>query len=202
MKLLNRQVYLGPNHYALFRVIRLTIDLEHLEEWPTGRLGRDFTDALVQHVPSLAEHGCSYGEAGGFLHGKPFRFWPNLVRRCLYLARVSGKKADAEGLVADLQVLDSLSYFTDNACVFKAGRDWPTHQLLRRFIQSPANRHVRIVDTGCLYINYDFACSGLQVRMLFQLEAFIAAGFMNHDFLHTAKVKESEMGKVIFRGKR
>src|SRR5262245_16753679 len=35
MKILNSQVYVGPNVYALFRVIRLTLDLGPLEEWPT-----------------------------------------------------------------------------------------------------------------------------------------------------------------------
>ena len=67
MKILSRAVYLGPSLYAHFRVIRLTVDLGALEEWPTGRLGRDFTDGLVSALPDLAEHGCSYGEPGGFL---------------------------------------------------------------------------------------------------------------------------------------
>ncbi len=67
MKILSRNVYVGPNHYALFRVIKLTLDLEELELWPTGRLGRAFTDALIERVPGLAQHGCSYGGPGGFL---------------------------------------------------------------------------------------------------------------------------------------
>ncbi|MFT4649208.1 MAG: cyanophycin synthetase [Glaciecola sp.] len=67
MKILSKSVYLGPNHYALFRIIRLTLDLGVLEEWPTGRLGEDFHKALVERLPGLKEHGCSYGEPGGFL---------------------------------------------------------------------------------------------------------------------------------------
>ena len=67
MKILDQSVYLGPSHYALFRVIRLTVDLGELEQWPTGRLGARFNDALVAALPGLAEHGCSYGEAGGFV---------------------------------------------------------------------------------------------------------------------------------------
>lgn len=67
MKILSRSVYLGPNHYALFRVIQLTVDLGHLEEWPTARLGPEFMARLIERLPGLREHGCSYGEPGGFL---------------------------------------------------------------------------------------------------------------------------------------
>ena len=49
--------------YAHFPVIRLELDLGALEEWPTGRLGRDFVDALAAALPGLAEHGCSYKES-------------------------------------------------------------------------------------------------------------------------------------------
>jgi len=67
MKILSRNVYLGPNLYALFRVIRLTVDLGVLEEWPSAKLGKDFTDGLVKALPGLEQHGCSYGEPGGFV---------------------------------------------------------------------------------------------------------------------------------------
>ena len=62
-----RSVYLGPSLFARFPVIRLVVDLEALEAWPTGRLGADFQTRLVQSLPGLAEHGCSYGGPGGFL---------------------------------------------------------------------------------------------------------------------------------------
>jgi cyanophycin synthetase len=67
MKILERSVYLGPSHYALFPVIRYRMDLGELEAWPTARLGRSFQEALVEALPGLAEHGCSYGDPGGFL---------------------------------------------------------------------------------------------------------------------------------------
>lgn len=67
MKIVARSVYLGPNVYALFPVIRLTVDLGELEEWPTGRLGPAFIDRLLAVLAGLAEHGCSYGEPGGFV---------------------------------------------------------------------------------------------------------------------------------------
>ncbi|MFN7146623.1 MAG: cyanophycin synthetase family protein, partial [Myxococcota bacterium] len=44
----------------------MTVDLGPLEERPSATIP-GFVDALVHHVPTLAEHGCSYGEAGGFL---------------------------------------------------------------------------------------------------------------------------------------
>ena len=67
MKILGKSVYLGPNLYAHFPVIRLTVDLGRLEEWPTKRLGSRFREDLLELLPGLADHGCSYGEPGGFL---------------------------------------------------------------------------------------------------------------------------------------
>ena len=67
MKILSTTVYRGPNIYALFPVIRHTLDLGDLEDWPTGRLGREFVDDLIEKLPGLAEHGCSYREPGGFI---------------------------------------------------------------------------------------------------------------------------------------
>ncbi|HEU5153603.1 MAG TPA: acetate--CoA ligase family protein, partial [Gemmatimonadales bacterium] len=67
MKIIDRSVYVGPSLYAHFPVIRLDVDLGPLEEWPTGRLGPQFIDNLLASLPGLAEHGCSYGEPGGFI---------------------------------------------------------------------------------------------------------------------------------------
>ena len=67
MKILSTNIYVGPNVYAHFPVIRHVLDLGVLEEWPTGRLGKDFVDPLLEHLPGLQEHGCSYREPGGFV---------------------------------------------------------------------------------------------------------------------------------------
>jgi len=67
MKIIDRSVYVGPSLYAHFPVIRLDVDLGPLEEWPTGRLGPQFIDGLLAALPGLVEHGCSYGEPGGFV---------------------------------------------------------------------------------------------------------------------------------------
>jgi cyanophycin synthetase len=67
MRILDRSVYVGPSVHAHFPVIRLKLDLGDLEAWPTARLGEDFVGTLVAALPGLGEHGCSYGEPGGFL---------------------------------------------------------------------------------------------------------------------------------------
>jgi cyanophycin synthetase len=66
MKILDTRVYRGPNLYALRKVIRLRIDLGELEDYPTGRLP-GFVDRLLELMPTLHEHTCSYGEPGGFV---------------------------------------------------------------------------------------------------------------------------------------
>lgn len=67
MKILSRNVYVGPNVYANFPVICFQIDIGELENWPSVKLGTEFIDGLVKAIPSLQHHGCSYGEEGGFL---------------------------------------------------------------------------------------------------------------------------------------
>jgi len=67
MKVLTTNVFVGPNLYAHFPVIRHVLDLGILEEWPTAKLGEEFIDSLIAALPGLQEHGCSYGEPGGFI---------------------------------------------------------------------------------------------------------------------------------------
>ena len=67
MRIKDTSVFVGPNLYALFRVIRMTVDLGPLEDWPSGKLGPRFIEPLLEALPGLREHGCSYGEPGGFV---------------------------------------------------------------------------------------------------------------------------------------
>lgn len=67
MKILSTNVYVGPNLFARFPVIRHVIELGELEHWPTVRLGEPYIDALLDALPGLHEHGCSYREPGGFV---------------------------------------------------------------------------------------------------------------------------------------
>ncbi len=66
MNVLSTNVYVGPNAYANFPVIRQILDLGPLEDYPTRKLG-DFQERLVDALPGLGEHGCSYGVPGGFV---------------------------------------------------------------------------------------------------------------------------------------
>ena len=67
MKIVSTNVFVGPNVWAGFPVIRHVLDLGVLEDWPSARLGDGFIDGLVEALPGLREHGCSYREAGGLL---------------------------------------------------------------------------------------------------------------------------------------
>ena len=67
MKIIDRAVYVGPSLYAHFPVIRLDVDLGELEDWPSARLGEKFIDSLLEALPGLHDHGCSYGEPGGLV---------------------------------------------------------------------------------------------------------------------------------------
>jgi cyanophycin synthetase len=67
MKIESTNVYVGPNVFARFPVIRHVIDLGELEQWPTARLGDAFIEPLLERLPGLHDHGCSYREPGGFV---------------------------------------------------------------------------------------------------------------------------------------
>jgi cyanophycin synthetase len=67
MKILKTNLYIGPNQYAKFRVIRHVMDIGVLEDWPSTKLGHEFIEGLLNALPGLHEHGCSYREPGGFV---------------------------------------------------------------------------------------------------------------------------------------
>ncbi|MCP5086120.1 MAG: cyanophycin synthetase [Rhodobacteraceae bacterium] len=67
MKVLETSVFRGPNVYALFPVIRHVVDIGVLEDWPSAKIGSGFIDGLLDALPGLNEHGCSYREPGGFV---------------------------------------------------------------------------------------------------------------------------------------
>ena len=57
----------GPNYWSVRRhkLIVMTLDLEELEELPTNKID-GFEDRLKAMFPSMYEHRCSEGVAGGF----------------------------------------------------------------------------------------------------------------------------------------
>lgn len=67
MKVINTQVFRGPNIYSLNPVIKLLLDIEELEERPSNTID-NFTDRLVAMIPSLYDHRCSEGVPGGFIY--------------------------------------------------------------------------------------------------------------------------------------
>ena len=66
MKVLETQVFRGPNYYALKPVIRLEVDIEELEDRPTSKVD-GFTDGILRLLPTIADHRCSEGVSGGFV---------------------------------------------------------------------------------------------------------------------------------------
>ena len=66
MKILETQVFRGPSVYSLNPVVRMMLDIEDMEQRPSN-LVEGFTDRLMKMMPSLYEHRCSEGVAGGFL---------------------------------------------------------------------------------------------------------------------------------------
>lgn len=65
-RVLEKQVYRGPNVFGYEPMIRFQLDLGALEEFPSNRLP-GFTDRLLELLPSLETHGCAYREPGGFI---------------------------------------------------------------------------------------------------------------------------------------
>ncbi|HEX2032059.1 MAG TPA: cyanophycin synthetase [Actinomycetota bacterium] len=66
LRILQTQVFRGPNYYSYEPAIRLLVDLGPLEDWPSNTI-EGFNDALAELLPGLADHSCSLGRPGGFL---------------------------------------------------------------------------------------------------------------------------------------
>ena len=66
LSIIECRVYRGPNLHSQKPMIRIQTDIGALEEWPTNRLP-EFTEKLLELIPSLSEHTCSLGKPGGFV---------------------------------------------------------------------------------------------------------------------------------------
>ncbi len=66
LKIVESQVLRGPNFWSYEPTIRLLVDLGSLEHWPSNTLPA-FTDALIDLLPGLHDHGCSLHRPGGFI---------------------------------------------------------------------------------------------------------------------------------------
>jgi cyanophycin synthetase len=65
LRILQTQVFRGPNYWSYESCIRLLVDLGSLEEWPSNRIP-GFNEGLLALLPGVAEHSCSLGKRGGF----------------------------------------------------------------------------------------------------------------------------------------
>jgi cyanophycin synthetase len=65
LRILQTQVFRGPNFWSYEPCIRLLVDLGSLEDWPSNTIP-GFSDGLLKTLPGVGEHSCSLGKRGGF----------------------------------------------------------------------------------------------------------------------------------------
>ncbi len=65
LRIVQTQVFRGPNYWSYDPAIRLLVDLGALEQWPTNTIP-GFVEALLEMLPGVGEHSCSLGRRGGF----------------------------------------------------------------------------------------------------------------------------------------
>lgn len=68
MDILEIRTLRGPNYWSGYwkKLIIMRLDIGEYEKKPSNKL-KGFYDRMVDVMPSLKSHGCSYGEEGGFL---------------------------------------------------------------------------------------------------------------------------------------
>lgn len=68
MEILEIRTLRGPNYWSGYwkKLIIMRLDIGEYEQKPTNKI-KGFYDRMVETMPSLMSHGCSYGEEGGFL---------------------------------------------------------------------------------------------------------------------------------------
>jgi cyanophycin synthetase len=129
------QVYRGPNPYGYRPVVRFRVDLGGVEAWPSDRIP-GFTDRLLELVPTLQQHGCSYGEPGGFVRR---------LREGTWVAHV------AEHVALELQVLAG-ARVTYGKTRSAQGEPEGVYDVVYSYEEEPVGRYagliaVRLVDS-------------------------------------------------------
>ena len=66
MRILEHRALRGPNYYSRYQSIYMRLDIEEFEERPSDKVD-GLAERLEALIPSIYEHRCSVGEAGGFL---------------------------------------------------------------------------------------------------------------------------------------
>jgi cyanophycin synthetase len=138
LHVLETAVYRGPHLYSRTPMIRVRLGLGLVELLPTSRLP-DLTAQLLDHLPGLAEHGCCYGEPGGFVRRMREGTWLGHVAEHVALelqsiagAKVSrGKTRSVPGVTG---VYDVMYAYGDEEVGLLAGRF--SLELLRSLLPS------------------------------------------------------------------
>jgi len=65
LRIVQTQVFRGPNYWSYEPCIRMLVDLGSLEDWPSNRIP-GFNEGLLEFLPGVAQHSCSVGRRGGF----------------------------------------------------------------------------------------------------------------------------------------
>jgi cyanophycin synthetase len=91
LKILQTQVFRGPNYWSYEPCIRMLVDLGSLEHWPSNTIPR-FNEKLLKMLPGVGEHSCSLGKRGGFAERLQDGTWLGHVAEhiALELQRESG----------------------------------------------------------------------------------------------------------------
>src|SRR5881392_3351531 len=68
MNILEIRTLRGPNYWSGYwkKLIIMRLDIGEYEKKPTGKI-KGLYDRMIDVMPSLGSHGCSYQEEGGFL---------------------------------------------------------------------------------------------------------------------------------------
>lgn len=66
LRVTERSIYRGPHLFGSRPMIRIQIDLGEMENRPTNQLP-GFSERLLERLPGLGAHGCSYKRTGGFI---------------------------------------------------------------------------------------------------------------------------------------
>lgn len=80
MEILEIRTLRGPNYWSGYwkKLIIMRIDIGAYEKKPTGKI-KGFYERMVDVMPSLVKHGCSYQEEGGFLRRVKESTWAGHV---------------------------------------------------------------------------------------------------------------------------
>lgn len=66
IEIVSKRVYRGPNRYSYGRGIAIEVDIGDLENEPSRKIP-GFNDGLLDLIPTLQDHTCSYDAPGGFV---------------------------------------------------------------------------------------------------------------------------------------